>query len=257
MSINDSNYNFILDRRSASLCRKLSISIRRSAVGRFAPLTYCCIRLSFIPIARATCLTFSSGNSLNRSPTGFSPGSHLTICLSISHYFLAKIAHYFKTLSTGIKNNTRIQRGDILLGVTRKQHRTTHPDTGIKNNTRTQRGGSILGCDPKHHKATKPDTGIKNNTRIQRVDVLLGVTQNIIKPHAPTRVLKIIPAYGEEDMFLGAPQNIIKPQNQTRVLKIIPIYLNTHYHAYKWLEILSWRLFIHRPHLASEDGRIH
>ena len=174
MSINDSNYNFILDRRSASLCRKLSISIRRSAVGRFAPLTYCCIRLSFIPIARATCLTFSSGNSLNRSPTGFSPGSHLTICLSISHYFLAKIAHYFKTLSTGIKNNTRTQRRREYSCGTFTNSTEPHTNTGTKNNTRIRGRGHVLGSTPKHHKTTKPDTGTKNNTRTRRGRQILG-----------------------------------------------------------------------------------
>ena len=199
MSINDSNYNFILDRRSASLCRKLSISIRRSAVGRFAPLTYCCIRLSFIPIARATCLTFNSGNSLNRSPTGFSPGSHLTICLSISHYFLAKIAHYFKTLSTGIKNNTRTQR------------RREYSCGTLTNSTEPQNQTRVLKIIPthgeedvflwhthQHHRATHPDMGIKNNTRTQRRMVCtLGSTITDNKgPHTPTRVLKIIPADG-------------------------------------------------------------
>ena len=221
MSINDSNYNFILDRRSANLCRKLSISIRRSAVGRFAPLTYCCIRLSFIPIARATCLTFNSGNSLNRSPTGFSPGSHLTICLSISHYFQAKIAHYFKTLSTGIKNNTRTRRVDVLLGATQNIIKPQHL-TRVLKIIPTHREGMYSWVQPKHHKTTKPDTDMKNNTRTRRRrEYSCGAPQNIIKPQNQTRVLKIIPARRGLRILL-TPSPTAQSHTPTRVLKIIP-----------------------------------
>lgn len=67
-----------------SLCRKSSISIARSKEGRFTPFIYCCIKVSLIPIERATCRTFNSGNRAKISPIKFSPDRVLISCFTIA-----------------------------------------------------------------------------------------------------------------------------------------------------------------------------